>query len=160
MREPFEVPIQCFQKFWLAPSCVQTWWGCYQPGSNIYQTEYGSPFPGRSIPHQPMQPPTKFSDFFPPPPKKKKKKKKNLNKEQGCEGSDFNLISRFFFFGSTQNPIFRLFNAVWMHWKAHLFRHFRLFQTFFLTDALTPLKELNGRNRLIYLRTIQPLYQG
>ena len=32
------------------------------------------------------------------------------------------------------NPIFRLL----MHWKAHLFRHFRLFQTF-LTDALTPM---------------------
>ena len=57
---------------------------------------------------------------------------------QGCESSDFNLISDFFFFCSSQNPIFRLL----MHWKAHLFRHFRLFQTFFrffLTDALTPL---------------------
>ena len=33
------------------------------------------------------------------------------------------------------SPIFRLY----MHWKAHLFKHFRLFQIFFLTDALTPL---------------------
>ena len=34
--------------------------------------------------------------------------------------SDFRLVC------SSQNPIFRLL----MHWKAHLFRHFRLFQTF------------------------------
>ena len=43
---------------------------------------------------------------------------------QGCESSDCNLISDFFC--SSQNPIFRIL----MHWKAHLFRHFRLFQTF------------------------------
>ena len=27
-------------------------------------------------------------------------------------------------------PHFHTFNAVWMHWKAHLFRHFWLFQIF------------------------------
>ena len=43
---------------------------------------------------------------------------------QGCECSDFNLISDLFC--SSQNPIFRLL----MHWKAYLFKHFRLFQTF------------------------------
>ena len=43
---------------------------------------------------------------------------------QGCESSDFNLISDFFC--SSLNPIFWLL----MHWKAHLLRHFRLFQTF------------------------------
>ena len=46
------------------------------------------------------------------------------NNGQGCESSDFNQIS--YLFCSSQNPTFRLL----MHWKAHLFRHFRLFQTF------------------------------
>ena len=54
--------------------------------------------------------------------------------KQGCESSDFNLISDFF---ASQNPIFRLL----MHWKAHLSGisdYFRLF----LRDALTPLIKL------------------
>ena len=59
-------------------------------------------------------------------------------KYQGYESSNFNLISDSL---SSQNPFFRL----WMHWIAHLFRHFRLFQTFwgfFFTDALTPFQKL------------------
>ena len=59
------------------------------------------------------------SESPPPPPPKREG-----NNVQGCESSDFNLISDSC---SSQNPIFRLL----MHWKAHLFMHFRLFQNFF-----------------------------
>ena len=33
-------------------------------------------------------------------------------------------------FFALHKPHFQTFNAVWMHWKAHVFRYFRLFQTF------------------------------
>ena len=39
---------------------------------------------------------------------------------------EFRFLSDFRLFCSSQNPIFRLV----MHWKAHLFRRFRFFQTF------------------------------
>ena len=45
-------------------------------------------------------------------------------KYQGCESS--RILSDFRLFCSSQNPIFRHL----MHWKAHLFRHCRLFKTF------------------------------
>ena len=46
---------------------------------------------------------------------------------QGCESSDFNRISDFFAFHKIP---FSDFHSVWMHWKAHFFRHFKLFQIF------------------------------
>ena len=49
---------------------------------------------------------------------------------QGCESSDLNLT----FFCSSQIPIVRLL----MHWKAHHFWHFRLFQTFSHRWSRTP----------------------
>ena len=39
-------------------------------------------------------------------------------------------------------PNFQTFNAVWMHWKAHLFRHFRLFQTFPHRFSHTPVNRI------------------
>ena len=54
---------------------------------------------------------------------------------QGCESSDFNLISDFFC--SSQNPIFRLlmqFDCIEKHIFSGISDYFRLF----LTDTLTP----------------------
>ena len=50
---------------------------------------------------------------------------------QGCESSDFNLIQTFLLF---TKPNFQSFNAL----KTHLFRHFRLFQTFSYRRSHTP----------------------
>ena len=47
---------------------------------------------------------------------------------------EFRFESDFRLFCSSQNPIFRLL----MHWKAHFFRHFRLFQTFSHKCSHTP----------------------
>ena len=55
---------------------------------------------------------------------------------QGCESSDFNLISDFFC--SSQNPIFRLSMHFECNEKHILFRHFRLFQTFSPKCSHTP----------------------
>ena len=55
----------------------------------------------------------------------------NINRELRVDF--WNLISDFFLL--IRKPHFQTFNVVWMYWKAHLFRHFRLF----LTNALTPL---------------------
>ena len=131
MREPFEVPYPVVSKIWLAPSCVQTWQGCFQQGSNIIKAEYGSPFLGRSMPHQPIQPLTEFSDFFFSP-------KKNLNKEQGCESSDFNLISRFCFFWLYTKLHFQTFWCSLNALKSTSFQAFQIISDLFLTDILTP----------------------
>ena len=40
---------------------------------------------------------------------------------------DFRFWSDFRLFCCSQKPKFQTINAVLMHWKAHLFRHFRLF---------------------------------
>ena len=41
-------------------------------------------------------------------------------------------------------PHFQTFNAVWMHWKAHLYRYFRLFQTFFSQMLSHPCGKINS----------------
>ena len=47
----------------------------------------------------------------------------------------FHLISDFF---AHHKPHFQTFDVIWMHWKAHLFRHFRLYQTFSHKCSNTP----------------------
>ena len=48
---------------------------------------------------------------------------------QGCESSDFNLISDFFC--SSQNPHFQTFNAVWNALKITFFQEFQIISEFF-----------------------------
>ena len=71
------------------------------------------------------------------------KLKKKLIKERGhtttccmfvhelfCRDVRVQILIWFKTFLLFTKPHFQTFNAVRMHWKAHLFRHFRLFQTF------------------------------
>ena len=46
---------------------------------------------------------------------------------QGCESSDLIWFQTCLHF---TKPHFQTLIPVWMHWKAHLFRHFRIFQSF------------------------------
>ena len=64
---------------------------------------------------------------------------------------EFRFQSDFRLFFSSQNPIFR----IWMHWIAHLFRHFRLFETFSHRRSHTPV--LCSRARGNFPETI-PLF--
>ena len=71
---------------------------------------------------------------------------------QGCESSDFNLISDFCALHKT--PFSDFYKCIEKHISSGISDCFRLFQTFFLTDALTPLTLGNTCNQFSKLPSV------